>query len=195
MAEETNTDTGSEPGKNTDGSGTNGNAIPENAGQKLFTQADLDAQITTRLNREREANDKKQKQVTEDTEKKRLVEQNEYKTLAERLEKELGERTADIAHRDRSELKRKSAASVFKNPDDVAEFAPLLTGETEQEFVAHAERIAKRLTPPAPELTFNTSGGAGGGSGNVFDKIREDVTANESNRSTTQTIQDRMARR
>ena len=195
MAEETNTDTGSEPGKNTDGSGTNGNAIPENAGQKLFTQADLDAQITTRLNREREANDKKQKQVTEDTEKKRLVEQNEYKTLAERLEKELGERTADIAKRDRQARQLTAAAEVFKDAAKAQEIAPLLMGETDDELKAHAQKLAALFTPSAPDMTFGTGGGAGGGSGNVFDKIREEVTANESNRSTTQTIQDRMARR
>jgi len=116
------------------------------ADEPKFTQAQLEAIVKERLDRERKASDEKRRKELEDAEAKKLAEQGEFKTIAEREKARADELEARLKQRDFDALRAKVAADN-KLP---AEWASRLLGGDEAALDADAKALAKTLIPSTP---------------------------------------------
>lgn len=148
MPEETTNATGQTAGEagssaNSEATGNTGTAT-QNAGEKTFSQADIDRIVKDRLKDEQERSRKK----AEEEEAKR---KGDFEKLLSEREKELETLRTEIAAERQAALRTKIAAE-FKLP---AKLADRLQGDDEAALRADAAELAKLL--PA-----ENGGGAGG---------------------------------
>lgn len=125
-----------------------GTVTPDATGQqavKTFTQAELDAIVKERLERERKKAETAAQKAAQDAEAKALREQGEYKTLFEKVQ-------ADLA----AERERAKALELAGLRRDVASKVGLpvalvdrLRGETEEELTADAQQLLAAMPKPA----------------------------------------------
>lgn len=120
--------------------------------EKTFTQAELDAVIKDRLDRQQRAIDAKSAKDRADAEAAQLAEQGKYKELAETAARERDSIRAQLADRDHADLQRAVAAEQ-KLP---LEMATRLRGTTREELTADAKELAKLVAQPgAPAAPGN----------------------------------------
>lgn len=137
------------------------------SGDKLFSQADLDRIVKERLQEEQKRAERKLSDAQKQADDAKLREQGEFKTLADQYKTRVEELEAEIKSKERDALCLKIAAEEKLPPD----LAPRLVGDDEAAIRADAQRLFKLMGPPTAP---NPQGGKqGGGSGTVFDAIRE----------------------
>jgi hypothetical protein len=136
--------TGAEPGKQTET-------------VKTFTQTELDAIVTERLQRaQRKAEEQTAKAKTE-AERKAAEEQGQYQKLAESLKAELEQERQERQKTERKVLVRK-VADELKFPVD---FLDRVRGESEEEITADMrDFIAKLPKPAAPNINAGDASAA-----------------------------------
>lgn len=128
------------------GGSTNPVSTPGQAPEKTFTQAELEAVIRERLDRQQRAIDAKTAKERGDAEAAQLAEQGKFKELAEAAQRERDELKAQLAARDHADLQR-AVAAEHKLPADLAS---RLQGATKDELVADAKALAALIPPPTP---------------------------------------------
>lgn len=123
-------------------------ATPPAAGDRTFTQAELDGIIRERLDRQQRAIDAKATKDREAIEADQAAKQGEFQKLAEAKAARVAELEAEIATRDHDALRRR-VADKHGLP---AALAVRLMGDTEDELTADAKELAKLVTatPAAP---------------------------------------------
>lgn len=112
---------------------------------KTFTQAELDAIVKDRLDRQQRAITTQREKERADAEAAKLAEQGEFKKLAEAAEAKARTLEATLAARDYADLQR-AVAAEHSLPADLA---ARLQGATREELVADAKNLAKLVTVPA----------------------------------------------
>jgi len=151
--------TGAEPGKETEHG-------------KTFTQAELDAIVTERLQRAQRKAAEAEAKARTDAERKAAEEQGEFKKLAESLRAELEQ---ERAARKAAEIAgmRRDVAARQQLP---AGLADRLRGETQEEIEADAELLLRALPKPAAP-NINAGPATGGSKPNEFAGIDIDNLA------------------
>ena len=135
--------TGAEPGTKTEAA-------------KTFTQAELDAIVTERLQRAQRKAEEATKKAAADAEAKHLQQQGEYKTLYEKLQAELEQERQRARTLEITGLRRDVAAR--KNLP--AGLVDRLRGETQEEIEADADLLIANLPKPAaPNINAGDAGG------------------------------------
>ena len=119
---------------------------------KVFTQAELDQIVKDRLDRQKRTLEAMTAKATEEAQAKALAEQGEFKTLFEKERERAATLEASLKAKERAELVRKAAKAGGLDPDD-EDLISRLRGETEDELVADAKKLAERLAPKAPATT------------------------------------------
>lgn len=133
---------GNDPNNGGENGGENGE--PNVGGtEKTFTQADVDALIAKRLERERKKAEEKAERERKEREKEQLKEQEKYKELYENLQKELAEKEAKIL-----EAKKETMLlGAGYTAEQVERYAKYLTGETEEELAEALETLKADIPP------------------------------------------------
>lgn len=116
------------------------------AEEKTFTQAELNAILKDRLDRERNAATEKANAEKKAAEEEQAKQQGEWQKLAEQRAADLEAMKAEIKRRDHDALRSKVAAAN-KLP---AEWASRLLGDDEAALDADAKSLAKTLVPATP---------------------------------------------
>jgi hypothetical protein len=138
--------TGAEPGKQTEPA-------------KTFTQAELDAIVTDRLQRAQRKAEEATKKATEAAQAQALKEQGEYQKLFEQAQAKLQEVEQRAKALELAGLRRKIADDL-KFPVD---FLDRVRGETEEEITADMrDFLAKLPKPAAPNINAGNGSGKGG---------------------------------
>lgn len=113
---------------------------------KTFTQADVDRIISERLERQKAAFKAQQDKAAEEAKAATLKEQGEFKALYEAEQKRAAELADRIAAQERAALVRRVAKAAGLDPDD-EDLTSRLRGETEEDLLADAKKLAARLAP------------------------------------------------
>jgi len=129
--------------------------LPEgDKGEKLLTQAQVDAIISDRLKREREKREAEAEKERLEAERKRLEENNEFKGLAEQYKQELDKLKEDARKATKTSLLLKAGY----NEEQVERYAKFVEGETEDEMKAAVEQLKQDVPPKG---TYVDPAGAG----------------------------------
>lgn len=116
------------------------------AEEKTFTQAELDAILKDRLDRDRKARETQAQKERDDAEQKRLQEQGEFQKIAEN-EKARADKAEAELQQVRFDALRAKVAVDHKLPP---EWAARLIGEDEAALAEDAKALAKTLVPQTP---------------------------------------------
>lgn len=123
--------------------GDNGNNTPNEGGQKLFTQEDVERIIKERLARERRKAEEKAEQARKEAERKALEEQQKYKELYEALLQDL---QAEKQHALQAK-KEALLAQAGYTQEQIERYAKYLEGETEEELQTALETLKQDIPP------------------------------------------------
>ena len=121
--------------------------------EKLFTQAQLEAAIKDRLERQRRKLEADEARKAEEVKRAALAEEGKFKELFEAERARAEKLEADLRNEAHRALRRKAAKAGGLDHDD-DDLVSRLRGETEEELVADAKNLAIRFTK-----TTKTSGG------------------------------------
>lgn len=123
--------------------------------ERKFTQAELDAIVKERLDRERKAREKVAADEKAKHEAETMAKNAEWEKLAKQREDELAKLQADIKARDLRD-KRRAIGQKAGLPDAIAD---RLTGETDEELEADAKAILEALPKGAlPKVSATNPG-------------------------------------
>jgi len=131
------------------------------ADDKKFTQAELDAIVKERLDREKKQRDKAAAEAKKKAEEKALAENQEWKKLADEREAELAKIQAELKTANLLELKR-AAAAEYELPEALI---PRLQGDTKEDIEADAKQLAETLPKPSKQPRISTTNPGGEQSG------------------------------
>lgn len=116
------------------------------AEEKTFTQAELDAILKDRLDRDRKAREAQSQKEKDDAEAERLRQQGEFQKIAEN-EKARADKAEAELKQERFNALRARVAADHKLPP---EWATRLIGEDEAALAEDAKALAKTLVPQTP---------------------------------------------
>lgn len=151
------------------GTGAGGNAGGEQAGtheadkekqttpegaEKTFTQAELEAIIKDRLDREKRKAEEKADQARKDAERKALEEQGEYKKMYEALQDDLREKERQVL-----EVKKHTLLLKAGYTEEQAErYVKYLTADSEEGLATDLETLKADIPPTAKGVDPSTQG-------------------------------------
>src|SRR5215218_7517779 len=139
----------SDAGQNSASAAPGSGPAPDRSEQPTFTQAQVEALIKDRLDRQQRALTAQQEQTRKEAEDRALTEQGAHKERADKLASEVDRLKAEVAARDLAALKARIAKK-----HGIEEFADRLNGQTEDEIDADAKAFAaalpKAAKPAAP---------------------------------------------
>ena len=114
-----------------------------NGEEPKFTQAQLDAILSDRLERERKKREEADKKAREEAERKRLEENNEFKSLADKYREELDALREDA-------LKAKKVAALSKagyNDEQIERYGKYVEGDTDEAIAAAVTQLKADVPP------------------------------------------------
>ena len=136
--------TGAEPGQKTEAA-------------KTFTQAELDAIVKERLQREEKRRDEAVKKAAAEAEARHLAEQGKYEELFKKAQSELEQERQRAKSLEIAGIRRDVAARL-NLPNGLVD---RLRGDTEDEITADAQTLLAALPKPAaPNINAGDAGGS-----------------------------------
>jgi len=138
---------------NTEGSTATAEAPPTTTDERRFNQADIDAIVKDRLERQKRSVDAASKAQQEAAEAERLKAAQEWQKVAEQKEAALVAARAELAA-ERLSMARDRVAAKYHLPEALAK---RLVGTTEDELDADAKDIASVIAPATPAAAAATT--------------------------------------
>lgn len=127
--------------------------------QRTFTQAEVDALIKERLDRQANKSEEQQRKAQEEAQRQAAEQQGEYKSLYEKAQAEL-EQTRSEAKAAQLAATRRLVAQKLGLSEKIAE---RLVGENEEELMADAEALLGELPKPQKPTAPNINAANGDG--------------------------------
>lgn len=139
------------------------------ADEKTFTQAELNAIVKDRLDRERKAAQEKADADKKAAEEEQAKQQGEWQKLAEQRAADLEKLQAELTKRDYDALRARVAAENHLP----AAWAVRLVGDDEAALTLDAKELAKTLVPAAPVPGASPSPKPAGPAGGAGDEAAQ----------------------
>lgn len=164
------------------GDGSPGGQTPPKPEEKVFSQAQVDAIVTDRLQRERDKNKADADKAAREAADRAAAEQGEFKKLAEQRQARVTELEAQVAESDAVKAKadRYEAALTAHLetqrkdlPKHVTELLDKLDPVDQLEWIAkHRDELGGGTTRTGPPASPRSNGQTNGKAGEIYDKLR-----------------------